>query len=274
MEKSSFFKSIHNPYYIYSPNFTDKSAGIKALHYLCHALNEIGAEAYLIGCSQESNTLRTPLLNTDDIQRHLNLALQPIAIYPEVVTGNPFNTPHVVRWLLNKAGYLGGEKTFEPGELLYAFSPEYVEEGTDTSILSVPFVNSTIFNNVDNPDDENRRGVCFYAHKYLAAGGKLTDETESAISLCQDQNLSQQEIAEILRRSEYLLCFEPSSMILEARFCGCPVVMVQSTYLMQNLTTPLKDSGVSLSFEPSELKKAKESVNERFSEYQEHIDYC
>ncbi len=146
MEKSSFFKSVHNPYYIYSANFTDNSAGIKVLHYLCHMLNEIGAEAYLVGCSEESLILRTPLLKGPDVQRHLNTGMQPIVIYPEVVTGNPLNIPHVVRWLLNTAGFLGGEKTFEKSELVYAFAPEYVEEGMGASILSIPIVNTSIFN--------------------------------------------------------------------------------------------------------------------------------
>ncbi len=274
MEKSSFFQTIHNPYYIYSTDFTTKSAGIRALHFLCHALNEIGAEAYLVGCSNESRVLRTPRLKESDIDRHLALNKRPIVIYPEVVSGNPLKLPHVVRWLLNSPGYLGGDQTFDSLEIVYAFSPEYIPKNSTISILTVPVVDTTIFNNLNNPNDKIRNGVCFYAHKYLVAGEQLTEHVLGATSLCQDQKLSPLEIADILRRSEYLLCYEPSSLIVEARFCGCPVIMISTPYLANNLSQPLEDSGIALTFENSELQQAKNTVNERFDEYQTHIDYC
>ena len=36
------------PYYIVSPSYSQQSAGIKVLHYLCHHLNILGYPAFLV----------------------------------------------------------------------------------------------------------------------------------------------------------------------------------------------------------------------------------
>ena len=46
---TTLFASPGAPYYIVSPPYTEKSAGVKVLHMLCHALNMSGQRAYIIG---------------------------------------------------------------------------------------------------------------------------------------------------------------------------------------------------------------------------------
>jgi len=45
--KKNFFQRSAHPYYFRVSEFTHKYAGVRALHYLCHALNEQGYEAWL-----------------------------------------------------------------------------------------------------------------------------------------------------------------------------------------------------------------------------------
>ena len=184
-------------------------------------MNELGYEAYLVGCAKTSLTLRTPLLSESDVLRHKSLSLNPIMVYPEVVHGNPLKMPHVVRWLLNWPGHVGGDVTFDKSELLFAYVEDYIPAGLSLYTLYIPAVNTDIFNNIDNPLDAQRQGSCFYAHKYLAEGNELTGHIVDATSLCQDVKLSPKEIAIILRKSEFLYCYEPSALITEARLCGC-----------------------------------------------------
>ena len=59
-----------NPYYIVSPNYTRESAGIRALHLLCHYLNINGERAYLLiypyrNSTPSSPDLYTPLLTQE-----------------------------------------------------------------------------------------------------------------------------------------------------------------------------------------------------------------
>lgn len=268
MKELSYFKTVNLPYYIFTISHTQKSAGIRVLHSLCHALNELGFEAYLVGCSEESLTIRTPLLRECDVLRHQKLGLTPIMVYPEIVHGNPLRMPHVARWLLNRPGHVGGDVTFAPSELMFAYADDYIPEGLTLYTLYIPAVNSDIFNNLDNPDDKNRQGNCFYANKYLVAGGELTDHVIGATSLCQDVSLSPQEIAAVLRRSEFLYCYEPSAIITEARLCGCTVIMVKTPFLEDNLQEIMTASGmVSSSSTTEEIKRAKASIAEVAKEH-------
>lgn len=260
--QASFFNRSKQPYYIWALGYDYKqqSAGMRALHLLCHVLNEMGCEAYLVGAKKSNEKLRTPILTEKDVLAHFALGLRPICVYPEVVTGNPLNIPQVVRWVLNKPGHLGGDEHFDDSELVFTFSSSYVPEGCDYSILRLPLVDTSIFNNLNNPHDSQRQGACYYAHKYFAYGGELTPEAEGATSLCQDVRLSHHELAQILRRSECLYAYEPSAIIGEALMCGCPVIMVPSAYLDECLTHKIADMGIASSTSEEDIAYAKRTV--------------
>lgn len=273
MKKPSFFNCVHSPYYIFSPQYTAKSAGGRALHHLCHALNEMGQEAYIIGCETECLTLRTPLLSVNDVLRHQQTAMTPIMVYPEVVSGNPLNMPLVVRWLLNQAGHLGGGD-FAGEDMIFSFSASYVKENSSAQLLNIPVINNAVFNNENNAFDENRQGACFYAHKYLAKGYKLTEHAEQATSLCQDVQLTPQDIANILRRSEVLYCYEPSAIIGEAVLCGCPVIIIDSPFLTDNLSEKIVGKGLAYSTDNNAITIAKSTIKEVTYNNQLAIEYC
>lgn len=229
-----FFASTKNPYYIYAPDYRQSSAGIRCLHYLCHYLNEIGQEAY-ITANKCSDHLRTPQLDKKIIEKHKNSNRPPIAVYPEIVSGNPLNAPTVARWLLNQPGHLGGEKKFDGNEVIFRFDEWIKTENQPTEILWIPSIDKRIFNNKNNKHDKNRFGICYYANKFLIAGGKIDQKIISnGISLCHDTPRTHEEIAEILRRSTALYCHEHSAIIQESLACGCPVIMVTSDYLHES----------------------------------------
>lgn len=273
MAKLNFFTCTRRPYYIVSGDFENKFAGIRALHYLCHMLNQLGAEAYLLGCQKVNTKLNTPLLQTADVLRHHSLELTPIVVYPETVRGNPFAAANVVRWLLNKPAHLGGDKAFADTEMLFAFSADFIPAGMEIPLLRVPVVDSSVFHNRDNPNDGQRQVVCYYANKYLAKGGRLTEHAEGARSLCQDVKLTQTQLADILRQSELLLCYEPSSIVAEALLCGCPVAMVPTPYL-QGTEQDFQGPGIAFGTETSALAEAKATVSKATADYQRLEQEC
>ncbi|MCC6133798.1 MAG: glycosyltransferase [Gammaproteobacteria bacterium] len=273
MKSKSFFTTLRHPYYIYTFDYRQSSAGIRVLHYLCHALNLIGEEAY-VNCEVTNAKLRTPKL-TDRIRaKHCDLGLQPIAVYPEVVFGNPTNAPVVARYILNKPGHLGGDDSYDPSEFIFIYASLYLSNNMDAKFLFIPPIDPKIFNNLDNEFDKNRHGSCFYANKFLSKGGKLTDLVKGATDLTLRIPRSPEDLAAILRRSEVLYCYEPSAISLEAMLCGCPVMFVLTEY-MNEVPASIEligDNGCTTNLDPSGLDHARATlgiVTDRYCELEE-----
>lgn len=268
-EHISFFESRHHPYYIVSPNYAQKSSGPRVLHYLCHTLNELGYEAWITS-ETGSPWLRTPRLTQEVRSRHEMTGRVPVMVYPEVARGNPLGGKVIARWILNRAGHLGGEFSFRPDELLFYWD-EWVlsgEKGADR--LYLDSVNSRIFNTLDT-SPENRSGTCYYAHKYLMYGGQIHPWLlANGTNLCQDIPRSPEEIAHILKTSTLLYCYEPSNLVAEAYNCGCPAVIVRTPYsdhfdLTANGIAQIDESAI-----PDTLPRA---VSPSFKEdYRAHIE--
>jgi O-antigen biosynthesis protein len=252
---------INIPFYIYAPNYRDSSGGIRILHYLCHILNEIGEEAYLINTQIASPRLRTPLLTFSKIKQHFLAGQNPVTIYPEIISNNPINTPLIVRWLLNIPGHLGDPIEFEPRDIIYYYEAWCVPKGLTGDPLFIHPVDHTFFNNKNNPDDKNRTHECFYACKYHLGNEPINKEHENLLSLGQEIKRSHEEIAAILRKSRVLYCYEPSGIISEAQACGCPVILVRSNYWpLGPEDTHHKIPGTAIYGEDNALERAQESL--------------
>ncbi|WP_284450556.1 glycosyltransferase [Methylophaga thalassica] len=276
VSRLSFFKTTSQPYYIYvgDMGFSQKSAGMRALYFLCHALNEKGAEAYLVGHVETNNKLRTPLLSEQQLNKHIEQNRLPIVIYPEVISGNPLQLPFVVRWLLNKPGFLAGDEALSDSELIYAFTSDYIPKGRSLPLLTVPVVDNNIFNNKNNPDDKHREGRYFYANKYFLKGGVLTPDIGDAKSLGQDVKVTHHELAEVFRKAELLFCYEPSAIIREALLCGCPVVMIPNPLLEDNLSHPIAGHGIASFPNEVEIERAKQTIHLVEEQNNDFLQYC
>jgi hypothetical protein len=67
----------------------------------------------------------------------------------------------VVRYVLNRAGLLGGDSVHADTELVFGFGLNALPEGADPqNILFLPPIDTAIFNNLDNPFDTRRSGPC------------------------------------------------------------------------------------------------------------------
>lgn len=231
--KVELYKTTHHPYYFFTQEYMQNSVGTRPPYYLCHLLNEFGYEAYVIA-DQPVVGMRTPILTNEIRQIHKAEGRSPITVYNETCLGNPLEGDVVVRWIMNKKVYVDGEPIpFSPDDLIFYWSSIYTESKND-KILWLPVVDTSIFN-TDGAIEEERTGFCYYAHKYLRHNDGHVKLPEWLIangtSLCQDIKRSPLEIADILRRSKVLYCYEPSAIMGEAEFCGCPTILVKTDYL-------------------------------------------
>ena len=269
-----------HPYYIVTPRYVRTSAGVKALHLLCHALNRAGERAYLIThpyyLPQYAShpELITPILTQATLEHDYAAGLTPIVVYPEIVKGNPFKAPFVVRYVLNFPGLLGGESSYLEDEFCVAYS-ENLAASVPSSRLSlfVPVSDPRIFSPA--PARE-RRGSCFYAAKYQHYhGGKLFDVTRGSVEITRDLPDSQtpEQIAELFRRSELFYCYENTALAIEALLCGCPVVFLPNNYLDRVIAEgELGWDGVAWGTDPAEIERAKRTVHSARQRYLHHFD--
>lgn len=226
----SFNDRINIPFYIFAPDYRDNSGGIRVLHYLCHILNEMGEEAYLVNCRTASPRLRTPLLTLEKLKEHFLSGLSPVTVYPEVVSNNPLNTPSVVRWLLNIPGRLSGRAIqYENKDLIFYYEAWCLPPNVSGSPLFIHPVDHSFFHNAP-PTGVDRVHECYYANKYHMHGLPILNEHKNLVSLGQEIKRTPLEIGDLLRRAKVLYCYEPSGIISEAQACGCPVLFVRSAY--------------------------------------------
>lgn len=266
-----------HPYYIVAPDYRDESAGVRVLHYLCHILNGLGFEAY-VKTKATSRELRTPPLTEEVIARHAALGLQPIAVYPEVVHGNPLNANVVARYLLYFAGHYRRRLEFMPWELVFSFAADLVPDGIAHARLYVPPSDLELFNARGvNPSD--RTLTAFFANRYLQSGEPLADFPAGAIELSpRVPARSLPDLAEIFRKARVLYSYEWSTICYEAMLCGCPVALVPNVYLKAQLAVrprslahlPLffeihEGNGVCIGLDEAGLRRATETVD-RFRE--------
>jgi hypothetical protein len=191
-------------YLIWSYDYSHASAGPKALHRLCHELNEAGERAY-VGPWATNPEWNTP---TSDFE---SFAGDWIAVYPEIVRGNPWNAPHVARWVLNVPGKLGGDTTYALSEMVFTWSTDF----TDAPLLHVPTVETDIYYDRGLP----RSGSLFYV-------GKGSGRRAGAREITYEMRLDRYQLADELNRAEALYSFDDVTGMADlAGLCGCPVVM-------------------------------------------------
>ncbi len=235
----TLFPKSRLPYYIVAPSYTHISSGVRTLHLLCHALNEVGEKAQLV--FGENPYYVNPNLNTpvgDPCAQFRDF----IAVYPDITKGNPLSAKRVVRYLLAPAGAYGGDKEFPASDMVWGALPSLAE-----NVLRLPVSDPAIFYpprnlvTIPNPipqltapkivweTDTNavRQGSCFYSHKYdRIHGNQLLPITENSVRL----EGSLENIADILRKSTVCYLYEMSSIVTEAALCGCRVVLVRTPY--------------------------------------------
>lgn len=197
-------------YLIWSYDYSHASAGYKVLHRLCHELNAVGQEAY-VGFPRTNPIWNTPYHESP-------LEGDWTAIYPEVVSGNPWHAPRVVRYVLNNPGKLGGDPTYDPSEIVFVYSELFNDMGVGPErILMLPTVETDIYIDRGLP----REGALVYVGK-----GRKTRDLDAA-EVTMEMRLDRYQLADAMNRATVLYTFDNmTGMVDIARLCGCPVVII------------------------------------------------
>lgn len=235
-----------SPYYVVSPRFTGKSAGIRILHQLVHLLNRSGCEAYVVlipfsrGGLDVSERLQTPILTPEIVARHQAQRRRPILVTPETVEVPPVQGCLNVRYCMHFPGFLGGPAAFAPEELLVAYSQTIVPRLPGSpQVLFLPSVDPQRF--VASAGEERTLDLV-YAGKFTDFHGQSIPEDllhgSQLITREDETGNCADELGLLFRRARVLHVFENSAVITEALLCGCPVVAWRNQYFNELIGEP------------------------------------
>lgn len=259
MTTPSLHGKPRHPYYIAAPHYRETSSGVCVLHYLCHVLNLSGYEAYLTPC-QVNPKLRTPIL-TDELRRqHRSLGLAPIAVYSEVMDGNPIDAPIVVRYMLNREGFLTGRGiSAQKSDLFFYYTQDFGGESDNSNLLLLPVIDSELFSPPTEP--VQRSGNYLYLNRIDRSKvdySMLPDDIE-VLSMANPKTLAQ--VAQIFRTASTLYSYEISSTCTAAMLCGCPVIYMPGGHVKtQPFIEQFGNAGAALYDEPGGLERARATV--------------
>jgi len=224
-------------YIIATPSYNPESGGIMTLHQLCHLLNEI-SEAYVfpmprgaiinhLNLTHVENVVKeekffsqnfhtSPDLNTPLFSGNVELD-KAVAIYPEILFGNPFQFKNVARWILFHSGFHRKIICTSYGEVEFKFHKNYRGSVIDgfseaSDVLLQIFMPrkpeyQTLTNNVNkNYEDihSNKKGTAYCVRKGKFYSHPLIKED----SICIDGKNSDQ-IREIMKKVKYFVSFDP-----------------------------------------------------------------
>ena len=283
----ALYGSRSHPYLIYTPRWVDSSAGIKALHYLCHSINMTGNQAYLVmteashqGLPRINPNLQTPILTQEVSDAYFRNKINPIVIYSETIPGNPLGASCIVRYLMNYSGALGGPSDFEDGEYVIAFSKNIAIDYSlkknleEPPVLFIPPVDPREFTKMNDKNEFQAS----YAGKYRSFIGKPPKVgwlKNFEIFRDGTKMQSREQVIEMLSKASVLYSFENSSIVTEAILSGTPVKFIKNEFLNEIIAEyELGSGGLVLGDKIEDLENARGTIDEGISRYYEKIsDY-
>ena len=204
---------MKRPYIFYFTRYT-RSNGIRVMMLLSEKLAEAGFEVVYHVPDKTGWPADKPVL--DCISK--DLRDRAVAVYPEIVAGNPLRVRNVARLVLFYPGRNGGMKKYHHSEMVFAYRPEFLP-GAD--VLTIPWIDRKLFN---DPGFERTADCCF-----VYKGGRWTDRPElrGLKTITMDWPESREALADLLKRTRTLYSFDSASAVLnEAAACGAHVMLV------------------------------------------------
>ncbi|MCP4648794.1 MAG: hypothetical protein GY853_01760 [PVC group bacterium] len=197
------------PYVVVTPGYNSFCGGIKVLHRLTHFLNEHGIPAYSTagGTPPDWNVRFLKDLTPYEMKE---IQQTGIAVYPDVVWGNPLKFNNCVQYDLQQM------RPIQSNMLGVSLENCFGSKVKPDLTMMVIYMEDLF----KLPEKEERRGTCYYKGK-----GKTECSDPDWLNIV---NISREDLARLYQTSELLVCADNMTQTtVEARLCGCPVRMIE-----------------------------------------------
>jgi hypothetical protein len=245
---------------IYSFNYDWKSGGNQVLHDLGKILSK-DYTTYVFGTTTvfESKAICV------NIDKAKEIAFQDdvITIYPEVISGNPFNAKNVVRYVLYYPGWHAGNKEYSDDELIITYNNEYVKDTKYDNAFVLTVLNPKLNIMKNNYKKRNKIGLLVRKCKDFEYKMNLLNQYKHLLKLpvisiddeinkCTDlRNLSK-----IYNTISLFISFDPHTYHSKmAALCGCTSVVIPSKEISNEEFYNVQKYGVAYGFENIDFAK-------------------
>jgi hypothetical protein len=245
---------------IYSFNYDWKSGGNQVLHDLSKILSQ-DYTTYVFGTTTVFDS-KAICVNIDKAKE---IAIQDdvITIYPEVISGNPFNAKNVVRYVLYYPGWHAGDKEYSDDELIITYNNEYVKDTKYDNAFVLTVLNPKL--NIMKNYDKKRNKIGLLVRKCKDFDYKMNllnqykhllklpvISIDDEINKCTDlRNLSK-----IYNTITLFISFDPHTYhSTMAALCGCTSIVIPSKEISNEEFYNVQKYGVAYGFENIDFAK-------------------
>ena len=215
------------PYTIWSPEYSQFSGGIRALHILKNELQQRGLNVSL---------------------HYENVLENSIVVYPEIIKDNPLNFDFVTRWLLNKSQF---------DDLSFA----WVEGMGVENLLTVNIYELDIF----YPRKNIKSGVGYWVGKGIVKPELLPENAQRINKFEPNSRLRLAEL--LASFEYVISFDEFSGVNTECLLVGTPVIVYPTTNWSKNEILNISTNVNSFAWNTDELEVAKKRTETAFEEY-------
>jgi hypothetical protein len=245
---------------IYSFNYDWKSGGNQVLHDLGKILSQ-DYNTYVFGTTTVFDS-KAICVNIDKA-KEIAIEDNVITIYPEVISGNPFNAKNVVRYVLYYPGWHAGDKQYSNNELIITYNNEYVKDTKYDNAFVLTVLNPKLNIMSNHNKKRNKIGLLVRKCKDFEYKMNLLNEYKHLIKLpvisiddeinkCTDlRNLSK-----IYNTISLFISFDPHTYhSTMAALCGCTSVVIPSKEISNEEFYNVQKYGVAYGFENIDFAK-------------------
>ena len=220
--------------------YNPKSQGCVLLHKLASTLNNLGHKAAIIFFNGHGNETQwfisneRSYYNSDFIYYKLNTANEyqlflndAVVIYPEIITAHPLKSNYVVRYMLNREGFIKKGVPINPGESDFILTHSYLYHQNPNFHLFHYEGDANFCSEGTKPFNERDMDVT-----YIGKGAKYNEcfIVKGSKEITREWPANKLELADMLRKTRYFYTWDAiSATNMDAILCGSVPVFMQYT---------------------------------------------
>jgi len=256
--------------------FNTKSQGCVLLHKLAHTLNEIGHQAYVLffnGYGNEVNIYHSTnrnyycsyfkYTNITDSNAWSKIKENAIVIYPEIISGNPLEGEHVVRYMLNREGFIKKGVMISPSVKDFILTHSYhYHESPDFHLFN--YQGNDLFNTKETINFHEREVDL----TYIGKGPKYVEcfKLNGTVEVTREWPDNKLGLANLFKSARFIYTWDClTATVTDAILCGAFPIFMTYAPLERNEVHNLIDLDVyipEVSYEESLLPLSPNKINE------------